>query len=330
MCRGVTPSARESPRNRISVANCIIVISFIHLTAHCKQLKIIKLMQILIIGTGHVGKALAHRLRTNGHFVAGTTTTPAKVAELEPLLDEVYLLKGNEADKVAAAALHCDAVVVTVAPNWKTTNTPEERERQYKEVLVDTCENASAACPRVIFCSSFSVYGDGGEGDAPIDEMTATGNHEEPSSRFYQQAEQAALAVGNGCVLRFPDMYGAPGDMSYPDRVKASHEYFGGKTVFSAEAPLYAIHVEDVVAAIYHVIDMGLRGTFNICDEERVPYSNQQVFNAICAREGLAPLEFLNQVKAPLRKISARKIYETGYRVTYADPNSHIVERQHG
>jgi len=284
-------------------------------------------MQILIIGTGHVGKALAQQLRASGHSVAGTTTTPEKVAELQPLLDEVFLLKGNETSKVAAAAQDCDAVVVTVAPNWKTTNTPEERERQYKEVLVDTCESASAACPRVIFCSSFSVYGDGGEGDAPIDEMTPTGNHEEPSSRYYQEAERAALAGGNGCVLRFPDMYGAPGDMSYPDRVKASHEYFGGKTVFSADAPLYAIHVEDVVSAIYHVIDMGLQGTFNICDEERVPFTNKQVFDAICAVEELAPLDFLNQVKAPLRKISARKIYETGYRINHDDPNAGLVER---
>ncbi|MEP5763755.1 MAG: NAD-dependent epimerase/dehydratase family protein [Halieaceae bacterium] len=287
-------------------------------------------MNILIIGTGHVGKALAHQLRANGHTVVGTTTTPAKVAELEPLLDQVHVLRGNEADKVAAAAQDCDAVIVTVAPNWKTTSTPEQREQQYKEVLVDSCENASAACPRVIFCSSFSVYGDGGDGDAPIDELSPTGNHEEPSSRYYQAAEEAALAGGNGCVLRFPDMYGAPGDMSYPDRVKASHEYFGGKTVFSAEAPLYAIHVDDVVNAIYHVIDMGLQGTFNVCDEERLPYSNKLVFDAICAEEGLAPLEFLNQVKAPLRKISARKLYDTGYCVSHADPNASVVERRHG
>jgi nucleoside-diphosphate-sugar epimerase len=287
-------------------------------------------MNILIIGSGHVGQALARKLRGDGHHVAGTTTTPEKVESLEKILNEVHVLKGAEADKVAAAARHCDAVIVTAAPNWKTTNTPEERERQYKEVLVDTCSNASAVCPRVIFCSSFSVYGDGGEGDAAITEMTPTANHEEPSSRYYQQAEHAALDGGNGCVLRFPDMYGAPGDMSYPDRVKASHQYFGGKTIFSAQAPLYAIHVDDVVSAIYHVIDMGLQGTFNVCDDDHVPYSNKQVFDAICAAEGLEPLAFLNQIKAPLRKISGRKLYDTGYRVNYPDPNAPLVERHHG
>jgi nucleoside-diphosphate-sugar epimerase len=287
-------------------------------------------MNILILGSGHVGKALAGKLRADGHHVAGTTTTPEKVEGLQAVLDEVHVLRGNEADKVQAAARHCDAIVVTVAPNWKTTNTPEEREAQYKEVLVDSCASASAACPRVVFCSSFSVYGDGGSGDSPIDEMTPTSNHEEPSSKYYQLAEQAALAGGNGCVLRCPDMYGAPGDMSYPDRVRASHQYFGGKTIFGPDAPLYAIHVDDVVSAIYHVLDMGLQGVFNVCDDEKLPYSNKRVFDAICAEEGLEPLEFLNQIKAPLRKISASKLYNTGYRVSHPDPNAPVVERQHG
>ena len=287
-------------------------------------------MNILILGTGHVGLALAQKLRADGHTVAGTTTTPAKVETLQDALDEVIVLKGEETDKVAAAGSGRDAIVVTVAPNWKTTNTPEEREQQYKAVLVDSCANASDCCPRVVFCSSFSVYGDGGEGSEPISELTPTSNHEEPSSKYYQQAEQAALASGNGCVLRFPDMYGAPGDMTYPDRVRASHQYFGGKTIFGPDAPLYAIHVDDVVASIHHVLTMGLQGTFNVCDEEHVPYSNKQVFDAICADEELEPLEFLNQIKAPLRKISARKLYDTGYRVSHPDPNAHLVEQHHG
>jgi len=287
-------------------------------------------MKILILGSGHVGKALARGLRADGHTVAGTTTTDAKVEELKKVLDEVYVLKGKESDKVAAAAQGCDAVIVTVAPNWKTTSTPQEREQQYREVLVDSCTNAAAACERVVFCSSFSVYGDGGDGDGPIDEQTPTSNHEEPSSRYYQQAEQATLGSAAGCVLRFPDMYGAPGDMTYPDRVRASHQYFGGKTIFGAEAPLYAIHVDDVVSAIYHVISRNLQGVFNVCDNDTVPYSNREVFDAICAEEGLAPLEFLNQIKAPLRKISAEKLYATGYRVKHPDPNAAVTEKHRG
>lgn len=287
-------------------------------------------MNILILGSGHAGLGLARRLRAEGHTVAGTTTTPAKVATLEDALDEVFVLRGGEADKVAHAGRDRDAIVVAAAPNWKTAETPEQRERQYKEVLVDSCRNAAAVCPRAILCSSFSVYGDGGEGPAPVDERTPASNLKEPSSKYYRQAERAALAGGRGCVLRFPDMYGAPGDMTYPDRVRASHEHFGGKTVFGPDAPLYAIHMDDVVGAILHVLNRDLEGVFNVCDDERTPYTNKEVFDAICAAENLEPLVFLNQIKAPLRKISARKLYDTGYRVTRGDPNAAAVERYRG
>ena len=39
-------------------------------------------------------------------------------------------------------------------------------------------------------------------------------------------------------------------------------------------------------------------------------------------------LEFLDQIKAPLKQISAQKIYDTGYRVRHPDPNAEVVARQ--
>jgi len=283
-------------------------------------------MRILILGLGNIGKALAEQLRANGHVVIGTTTTPAKVDELRDSVDEVAVLFGHESDKVRAAASDCDAIVVTVSPDVRKSGSPEERESHYKQVLVDTCLSAADACDRVVFASSFSVYGDGGEGSDPITEQTPLTDDDEPSSKYFRQAEEAVLSAMNGCVLRFPDMYGAPGDMSYPDRVRLCHEVMGGKAIFSAGAPLYCIHYLDVVAAIMHVINEGLPGTFNVCDNENLPYTNQQVFNAICDAEDLPRLEFLGHIKAPTRKISADRIYSTGYRVGYPDPNAAVVE----
>lgn len=284
-------------------------------------------MKILILGMGHVGKALSSRLREQGHQVIGTTTTPEKVDALKPFADEVVVLKGHESDKVAAAAQGADLIVVTVAPNVKNTRTPEERHQHYRQALVETCASAAASCERLIFLSSFSVYGDGGEGEAPISEETPTSNHEEPSSLYYQQAEKEILSRSGGCVLRFPDMYGAPGDLSFPERVKLAHSYFGGKALFGADALLYAIHFEDVVSAVAHAIEHDLSGTFNVCDNERIPATNARVFDAICDAEGLTRLEFLNQIKAPNRRISADKIYNTGYRVAHGDPNAAYLQQ---
>lgn len=283
-------------------------------------------MHCFILGLGRIGQALAKALKARGHLVSGTTTSPDKVAALAELADRVHVLKGEERDKLAAAAAGCDLIIVTVAPDVRKTRTREEREQHYRQVLQASCENAAAVCPRVIFLSSFSVYGSGGEGTEPISEQTPTANHDEPSSRYYQAAERAVLQHATGCVLRYPDMYGAPGDLDFPSRVKMALDYFGGKAVFSADAPLYTIHFEDVVASVLHAVDQELCGIFNVCDNDQVPYSNQQVFDAICRRHGWEPLEFLNQIQAPNRRISADKIYSTGYRVQQPDPNAHWVE----
>lgn len=284
-------------------------------------------MKVLILGLGHVGKAVAAKLKKDGHTVVGTTTTPAKVAELETLVDQVFVLKGAETDKVAAAAQGCDAIIATVAPNVRNTRTKEEREVHYHEALELSCQSAAQACPRVIFLSSFSVYGDGGEDSAPISELTPTSNHEEPSSKYYQKAEQKVLANTQGCVLRFPDMYGAPGDIDFPQRVKMAIEYFGGKAIFGADAPLYAIHFDDVVSSVYHALSNDLTGTYNVCDNDNIPETNKTVFDAICDDNDWLRLEFLNQIKAPNRKISADKFYATGYKVAHGDPNAAVVAK---
>ena len=214
-------------------------------------------MHIFILGMGHVGKALAAKLRSTGHRVTGSTTTASKVSELEQHADSVVILKGSDTDKLIDAARGCDTIIVTVAPNVKNTRTVEERHLHYADVLVASCRSARTACERVIFLSSFSVYGDGGAGPEPVSESTPTSNSEEPSSRYYQEAEQQVLANPSGCVLRFPDMYGAPGDMNFEQRVAMCHEYFGGKAIFSAAAPLYAIHFEDVVNAVRFLLSDG-------------------------------------------------------------------------
>lgn len=282
-------------------------------------------MKVFILGMGHVGKAIAKELRSAGHQVIGSTTTPAKVKELESLADQVALLKGAETGKLIAAAEGCDAIIATVAPNVKNTRTREERESQYHEVLEKSLASAAKACDRVLFLSSFSVYGDGGDGSDPITEETPTSNHEEPSSKYYQAAERNALSVPGGCVLRLPDIHGAPGDMSFTERVKMAHDYFGGKALFGAEPPLYTIHFEDVVNAALHALTNNLTGIYNVCDNERLPASNQQVFDAICDKEGWPRLEFINQIKAPKRKISAAKLYATGYAVSHPDPNAALL-----
>lgn len=277
--------------------------------------------KLLILGLGHVGKALAQRFRADGVRVVGTTTTPNKVDALRAAADEVLVLRGTDAAGIKAAAAGCDAIVATVAPNVRQARTREEREATYRDALVATCEAAAAAHPRVLFLSSFSVYGDGGPGKSPITEDTGTRNETEPSARFYAQAERAVLASGQGCVLRLPDIYGAPGDFTFAQRVALAHQIMKGKVPFGPDAPLYVIHFQDVVAAAEHALRKGLTGVYNVCVDGQLPKTNAQVFGELARRQNLPALEFLAQIQAPNRQISAAKLYATGWRPAHTDPD---------
>ena len=49
--------------------------------------------------------------------------------------------------------------------------------------------------------------------------------------------------------------------------------------------------------------------------------ANAEVFNELCQRNGLPTLNFLGQIKAPTRPISAHKIYATGFLPKHTDPD---------
>lgn len=277
--------------------------------------------KLLILGLGHVGKALATRFRKAGVQVIGTTTTPGKVDSLRDYVDQVHVARGTDTELIVGLGKSCDAVVVTVAPRVRESRTPEERADTYRDTLVASCQSAAAAHQRVLFLSSFSVYGDGGPGDAPVTEDSPARNETEPSARYYAQAERMALSTGQSCVLRMPDIYGAPGDMSFAERVRLAHQIMGGRVPFGADARLYVIHFEDVAAAAEHALRNKLTGIYNVCFDNGVPKTNAEVFGELARRHGLPPLEFLGHIKAPTRRISAAKIYATGYKPTHTDPD---------
>lgn len=273
-------------------------------------------MRALIIGCGHIGQGLANLWRQEGHFVQGTTTTPGKVERLQNVLDQVTLCKGGDEKILAPLLPEFDLVVIAAAPSVRQAKTPAEREASYREALLDTCQVAARHQARCIFLSSFAVYGDGLQANGSIQEDSPLTESTDPSPRYFRLAEEEVLKHPQGSVLRLPDIYGAPGDMSYPDRLKLGLTLMGGQVPFSGDAPLYRIHYLDVVSAVDHVVKQGLRGVFNVCDPGEVPPTNRRVFDRLSEAMKLDKLTFLGQIKAPLGKVSADKIYRTGYRIT--------------
>ncbi len=278
-------------------------------------------MKVLILGCGLVGKRLAAQLRADGHEVIGTTTTPAKVPGLQAFCDRVEVLTGSDTARVHTAAEGVDAIVVTAGPSAAQAMTVEQRQRTYRQVLVDTAESVASVpgAPYVVMLSSLSVYGDAANHLDAIDESSPLTTSSDPSPARFQEAEQVyrGAAPERLAVFRCADITGGD-DPSVMDKLRMAHQVLGGSVPFHDEALFYRVHVDDVVAAVAHALKERLVGTFNLTHAE-VPPAMQPYFDAMCALDGLPPLTYRNELRAPTKPVSVQALVDTGFRFAHTE-----------
>lgn len=275
-------------------------------------------MKALILGTGLLGSELAKAWRARGVHVTGTTTTESKVEGLRQVCDAVFVARGEERERIQQLAQGMDVTAVTVSPRIAQAVTKEQRLAHYAEVLVESCQSAALACERTVFCSSFSVFGDG-LGQTMLDETSRLSDSDEPSTVAYRRAEEAILNQPGGTVLRLPDIYGAATDMSFKDRLALAHKLMGGKVPFAAEGRLHRIHVLDVVRAIEFAVDHDARGLFHVCDDGALPPTNEEAFGALADQHGMERIVFRGELKTPTQAISMAKLRGLGFALAHVN-----------
>src|SRR6478609_9549376 len=285
-------------------------------------------VRVLVVGCGLVGKELARLLRAEGHVVVGTTTTAAKVDALLEVCDEVAVLTGSDRERVHAAALGADAIVVTAGPAGAQAMTVEQRQRTYRRVLVDTAESVSTVPgePYIVMLSSLSVYGDAANHLDVIAEDAPLTDSDDPSPAMFQEAERTYRAAAGDrlAVLRSADITGGE-DPPIMDKLRMAHQVLGGSVPFYDEALFYRVHVLDVARVVKHMLDGRYVGTFNMTHAE-VPPPMQPYFDAMCALDGLPPLTYRNELKAPSKPVSVDALLATGFRLTHTRAESMPTE----
>lgn len=232
-------------------------------------------MTILIAGCGYLGRAVAARLRGDGHRVVALTRTEASAAALVAAGFEA--ISGDIADDGFVASLPRAEAVVHCAASGRGGGAEQYR-RVYVEGVGRFLHHQPAT--RLIFTSSSSVY-------AQIDGTWVTEENpaepERETGRLLREAEELVQA-GGGTILRLAGIYG-------PGRSVLLKNFLLGDAQIDvrSEPPatpdgrwINQIHRDDAVAAVAWVLGMGLGGVFNVSDH--TPMTQRTVYTELARR----------------------------------------------
>jgi len=211
-------------------------------------------VKISILGMGWVGFPLGEILIKEGYQVQGSTTRAEKKASIDELGGEGFVLtlgdevKGEGLDDFFA----CDVLVLTVPPSAISPGGRRSRaepDGRFQAVIASVLERLSPTC-KVLYTSSTSVYGDA---QGEVSESTAI-QPVTTSAKMVVQAETLVQARGDGLntVVR---LGGLVGKQRNPVRYLA-----GRKALKNPESYVNMIHLEDVVATLFRIVEQGIWG----------------------------------------------------------------------
>lgn len=270
-------------------------------------------MNVVIIGCGYVGKAVARAWKHQGLTVTATTTTPTRLAELESIAHQTIILKGNDEATLSRVLANQQVVLLSVgAPNKDA----------YEETYLQTAKTIAKVLPhcptveQVIYTGSYVVYGDR-QGDW-VTENTPI-QPESPNATILAETEQVLLGASHPslkvCVFRLGGIYG-------PDRevVKIFRRAAGTTRPGDGKDASNWVHLDDIVGAIDFARVHQLQGIYNLV--QTVPLTTGELLERVCTQHNLAPIQW-DGTQASQRpynaKVSNQKLQATGYQILHPE-----------
>jgi nucleoside-diphosphate-sugar epimerase len=218
--------------------------------------------QILVLGCGWLGLALARSLAADGHVVLGTTTTPENVASMEAAGIQAHLLRlGSDFNGPSEALLlrllkAADVLVLNVPPRAAAAGA-------YPTLLRPVHRAVAAAGTRhVLFVSSTSVY----PNEPRVMRETDALSTRDASSDILRAEGHFVPRYGQwkSTVVRLGGLIG-------PDRAPGRF-LAGRRDLDQGNAPVNLVHLTDVVGVLSAIIKHKVWGhTFNVCAEQHPP-----------------------------------------------------------
>jgi nucleoside-diphosphate-sugar epimerase len=263
------------------------------------------MLKAVILGCGYVGVRVA-QLWQPTLAVTATTTTPARVAELEPIAHRVEVLKGSDEPGMRSLLQDQEIVLLAVGARYGS----------YADTYLKTAETLVGVLPhcpsvrQIIYTGSYAVYGDrGGEW---VDETTSPAPANE-NGEVLAATEQLLLNAANEqlkvCVFRLGGIYG-PGR----ELVKIFGRVAGTTRPGTGEDAANWVHLDDIVGAIDFACQQGLNGIYNLVGT--VPLTSKELLDKVCSTHHLPSVSW-DPTQPSLRPYNARvsnqKLRTAGY-----------------
>lgn len=268
-------------------------------------------MNIAIIGCGYVGCAVAKYWQEKNNFVVtATTTTPARISELETLSQKVIVTKGNDYEGLKAALKNQDVVLLTVSAKGG----------DYETAYLQTAKTLVSILPeistirQVIYTGSYSVYGN--RNGAVVDEETIV-NPSNQNSIIMRQTEEVLLSASTEnirvCILRLGGIYG-PGR----ELIKIFGRVAGTTRPGTGDDITNWIHLDDIVGVIDLAREDNWQGIYNVVDDAHL--INREFFAQLFAKHNLPPISWdaSQESNRPYNVwVSNQKIKDAGYELIH-------------
>lgn len=274
-------------------------------------------MQVLILGAGYSGKAIAKELLPQASRITGTTRSPEKLDALKGLGIEAQLYDGQTISPELAAAMGTAThLVQSIAPGREGDPVLRLGFARMREMM--------PALEWVGYLSTVGVYGDhkGGWVDEQAECRPVSAR-----SRERVEAEDGWLAFGAAAgvpvaVLRLAGIYG-PGRNTFRNLAEGT-----AKRLIKPDQVFNRIRVEDIAGATALLIGKRADGIFNIADNEPAP--PQDLVTLAAEMMGVAPppqVAFDDAELTPMarsfygenKRVSNAKLRQAGYTMRFAD-----------
>ncbi len=270
-------------------------------------------MNVVILGCGYVGRAVAARWRSI-HQVTVTTTTLAKVAELEPLAHRVEVIRSEEVARMRLLLQNQHLLLLSVgAPHPNA----------YESTYLQTAKTIISLLPdlpdlrQIIYTGSYAVYGD--QQGAWVDETTAIapiGDKGQILAETENLLLSAATPTRQVCVFRLGGIFGPGRELTQIFR-----RAVGTTRPGDGQDAANWVHLDDIVGAIDFASHQALTGIYNlVCTE---PTTTGAVLDQVCRQLGAPPVvwDTSQPSQRPYNaRVSNQKLRDAGYRFQYDRP----------